>query len=225
MSWASRTAEEIRAALPDLAVAGRAEHERAYLKSELRHLGVPVPAIRAVVRRVVGVPPDHDAGIELVEALWDEEEPVHEHRMAAVMVLERIELEAEDLPLVERMLRSAGTWALVDGIAPRPLAALADADPTVDRAVARWAGDDDPWMRRSAVLRHLLPLREGRGSLAAFGEVADPLLEDREFFVRKAIGWVLRDASKRDPGGVRDWVEPRKDRMAGLTLREATKYL
>lgn len=227
VTWAERTAGEIRSRLPALAVEGRAEHERGYLKSDLHHLGVPVPAIRATVVAALRASPapDHDAGVGLVVALWDGEPAVHEHRMAAAMVLGRIELDDGDLPLVERMLRTSKTWALVDTIAPRPLASLADAHPSVDRVVTGWAGDEDVWIRRSALLRHLVPLREGRGDLAAFGAVADPLLADREFFVRKAIGWVLREASKRDPDGVRAWVEPRRDRMAGLTYREATKHL
>lgn len=229
MTWAPRAAEAIDAGLAERATPERAEHERAYLKSDLHHVGVTVPGIRATVKQVLAndPPPDDRALVGLASTLWDEPagDPVHERRMAAALVLERADLASSDLVLLERMLREARTWAIVDTIAPRSLAELADRSPDVDAAVAGWASDADVWIRRSALLRHLIPLREGRGSLEAFGAVADPLLEDREFFVRKAIGWVLRDASRRDPEGVATWIAPRAHRMSGLTFREATRRL
>ncbi len=91
--------------------------------------------------------------------------------------------------------------------------------------VDRWARDADFWLRRSALLVHLLPLREGRGSLERFAHHADAMLEDTEFFVRKAIGWVLRDASRRDSDRVAAWLLPRAARASGVTLREAVKHL
>ncbi len=51
------------------------------------------------------------------------------------------------------------------------------------------------------------------------------MLEEREFFIRKAIGWVLREAGKRNPDQVTAWLEPRLDRASDLTIREAVKYL
>lgn len=94
-----------------------------------------------------------------------------------------------------------------------------------DPVVRRWAGDEDHWLRRAALLAHLPGLRRGEGDWARFGELADGMLEEREFFVRKAIGWVLRETAKRRPEQVADWLEPRACRAAGLTVREAVKHL
>lgn len=58
-----------------------------------------------------------------------------------------------------------------------------------------------------------------------FFRYADQLLEEREFFIRKAIGWDLRDIGRKRPDLVRDWLSPRTDRVSGVTLREAVKYL
>jgi 3-methyladenine DNA glycosylase AlkD len=113
----------------------------------------------------------------------------------------------------------------VDGLAANVAGALVERFPALERKLDRWADDGDFWMRRSALLAHLVALREGRGDLARFGRRAEALLGDREFFVRKAIGWVLRDASRRDPEGVSRWLLPRAARASGLTLREATKHL
>jgi 3-methyladenine DNA glycosylase AlkD len=92
-------------------------------------------------------------------------------------------------------------------------------DPTLDR----WVEDDDFWMRRAALLTHLIPLRHQRGDWPRFCRYADELLADREFFVAKAIGWVLRDTARRRPNLVLDWVEPRGTRMQSVTFREVLK--
>ena len=54
---------------------------------------------------------------------------------------------------------------------------------------------------------------------------ADSMLEEKEFFIRKAIGWILREMSKKRPELVADWVIARKSRMSGLTLREAVRRM
>jgi 3-methyladenine DNA glycosylase AlkD len=72
----------------------------------------------------------------------------------------------------------------------------------------------------------LLPaLRRGGGDCARFSRYAHSMLGQREFFIRKAIGWVLREVSKKRPQLVRDWLRPRRARLSGVTLREAVKYL
>lgn len=51
------------------------------------------------------------------------------------------------------------------------------------------------------------------------------MLEEKEFFIRKAIGWVLRDTAKKRPELVFDWLLPRAHRASGVTIREAVKHL
>ena len=88
-----------------------------------------------------------------------------------------------------------------------------------------WAKDDDFWIRRSALLALLLPLRRGEGDWRRFVRYADGMLDEREFFIRKAIGWILRETSKRSPKRVADFLELRLARTSGVTFREAVKYL
>jgi 3-methyladenine DNA glycosylase AlkD len=144
-----------------------------------------------------------------------------------ILVVERAaELEPRHLGVLERLLRDSYTWALVDEIAPRLVGPLLTRHPRkVGRIVDRWARDPDFWIRRAAILSLLLPMRGGEGDWKRFERYADPLLEDREFFIRKAIGWVLREAAKREPGRVAAFVESRAARLSGVTWREATRKL
>lgn len=205
----------------------RAIRERQYLKSDLRHQGASVPAVRAAVRAAVPrrSRPDHDLVVAVVEDLWAE--PVHERRLAACALLaDHPEvLTADDLPLVERLLREARTWALVDVLAPDVVGPMLRADPAIGATLDRWAGDDDRWLRRASILALLRPLRAGDGDWDRFCRTADRLWEDPEFFVRKALGWVLRDTGRRRPDLVFDWLLPRAATASGVTIREAVKPL
>ncbi len=164
--------------------------------------------------------------IGLVEQLWAS--GVFDQRLAAALLLDRHArvIRATDLPWLTSLIRDAGTWALVDLLVPRPLAA-ADADDPVKttEVLDGWSRDEDFWLRRAAILAHLVGLRAGAGDWERFARYADQLLADREFFVRKAIGWVLRDAGRRDPKRVAAWVAARTDRISAVALREAVKPL
>jgi 3-methyladenine DNA glycosylase AlkD len=206
---------------------GRAEHEKRYLKSELRHYGAPVPEIRRIVRAaladVQGLRGEDVRA--LVEALWGR--GVHDLRMAAVEILD-LEcdlLEPSDGELVERLIRESKTWALVDGLAANVAGSLVQWFPELEATLDRWAADDDFWVRRSALLALVRPLRRGEGDFERFARYADAMLDEREFFIRKAIGWVLRETGKSRPELVHAWLEPRAARASGVTIREAVKYL
>jgi 3-methyladenine DNA glycosylase AlkD len=214
-------------ALRAVGTAERAAQEKRYLKSELEFLGVTVPEMRRVVTGAVRGHPGLDAAgmVAWAVALWGE--PVHERRMAAVEILTTAapRLGAADLAVTERLVRQSGTWALVDGLAANVAGQIALRDPRSWPVIDRWAVDADFWVRRSALLALLLGIRRGQPDLARFTRYAEPMLAEREFFIRKAIGWVLREISKRDPAWVASWTELHLAEMSGVTFREAVRRL
>jgi 3-methyladenine DNA glycosylase AlkD len=146
--------------------------------------------------------------------------------MAAVMLLEicaRL-LGPDDLGLIESMIRGSLTWAYVDDLAGHAAGSLLFTYPELAPRIDAWSVDGIFWVRRSALLAQLIPLKQG-ASFDTFAGYADAMLEEKEFFIRKAIGWVLRETSKRRPEEVYRWVLPRAGRASGVTLREAVKYL
>jgi 3-methyladenine DNA glycosylase AlkD len=205
----------------------RAPAEKAYLKSDLEFLGVGLPAMRQIVRAVKRLHGglDRERLVALVSILW--KTPVFERRMAAVLLLEAFEplLQPADIALLERLIRQSKTWAFVDELAIVITGPLVERSPELLRVLDRWAQDDDFWVRRSAMLALLRPLRRGKGDFRRFARYADRMLEEREFFIRKSIGWVLREAGKPQPDRVYAWLLPRAARASGVTVREAVKYL
>jgi len=216
-------AESLRAA----GDSGRAVQEKRYLKSELEFYGVPVPGLRRAVRAAArGYPGlDREALVAWAVALW--REPVHERRMAAVEVLGLAvrQLRADDLATVESLIREARTWALVDSLAGQIAGTIALRDPLGWPRIDGWATDADFWVRRSAMLALLPGIRSGQPDLARFERYAIPMLTEKEFFIRKAIGWVAREVSKRDPAWVAAWTADHVTKMSGVTFREATRRL
>jgi 3-methyladenine DNA glycosylase AlkD len=217
----------IEAALAERGTAERAAGAKAYLKSELDFFGVDAKGVRATAREVFERHPDlgHDDLVRLVRALW--RRPSFDAKAVAVGLLERRPdlLGPDDLGLVDELLRQSGTWALVDWLCTKVAAPLVERDPALKRTLKAWARDDDFWLRRSSMLSLLPALRRGEGDFELFSRFASRMVEEGEFFIRKAIGWVLRDTSKKRPALAYEFLSAYIDRVSGLTLREGSKYL
>jgi 3-methyladenine DNA glycosylase AlkD len=212
--------------LKAVGTAARAEGEKRYLRSELEHVGVTVwenrRIVKAFARAEQGLP--HAQLLELVAALWSR--PVFDCRLTAALLLESYSdhLDPADLPRLQALIRDSHTWALVDLLAGDVLADVLANHPDAAAEIDPWAEDPDFWVRRAALLSNLGDARAGR-PLERFFSYADSMLGEREFFIRKAIGWVLREAGKRQPDAVYDWLAPRIERASGVTVREAVKYV
>jgi 3-methyladenine DNA glycosylase AlkD len=224
---AEAAASQVVAVLLPLADAQRARQAKRYLKSDLDFLGVGVPAIRSAVTDVARSHRelDRDGALAWARALW--REPVHERRTAAIEILRWYtrHLLPADLALVEAWVREAHGWAYVDPLAGNiagPVALLhPDAWPRIDG----WATDEDFWVRRSALLTLLPGIRRGGLDRERFERYATPMLAEKEFFIRKAIGWVLRETAKKNPAYVAAWTRGHLDQMSGVTFTEAVRRL
>lgn len=217
--------DALRRALEATASPARAEHERAYLKSDLTFLGAGVPAIRQVARDYRKAHGDLTrAELEaLASSLWGTR--VHELRSLAIALLELYpkRLEVSDLAWIEPLLRDSRTWALVDWLSIKVIGPLVAGSSQEGAILEAWSEDEDFWVRRASLLAQLDRLKVGAGDFAFFETLAAKMVDEREFFIRKAIGWVLREVAKRHPEWTCGFL--RRHRVAGLTLREATRSL
>jgi 3-methyladenine DNA glycosylase AlkD len=226
---AARIAADVIAA--DVIAAGspqRAASARDYLKLTMEFSGTAVPEIRRIVATWRRARPDltRTELTALAAALWDR--PVFEGKLAAAVLLvdRRALLRPADAAFIEQLLRTSGTWALVDTLAADVMGSLVERFPDLLTTLDRWSTDDDFWIRRSALLALLVPLRRGDPAhFERFAGYADAMLAEREFFIRKAIGWVLRETGKRQPDLVATWLRARTAGVSGVTIREAVKWL
>lgn len=219
---------DIHTELKKLSDPARAEGEKKYLKSPMKHYGVTVPQLHKIARAWVKENSDMPIGavVKFTDALWDS--GYHEERWLAtdILIERREDLTLHHLAAVEQRVRTAIGWAQLDDIAAWLVGTLYEKDRDKMEGVLRtWITDDNVWVRRAALLAQLVPLREGRGDFLLFTELAVPLLGEKDFFIRKAIGWVLRERVKKVPLDTFGFVQKYRSRMSGLSYREATRKL
>ena len=230
-----RNAEELIGSLRQLGSPDRAEQEKRYLKSELDFLGVGVPEVRRVVTAAVRRQPGlrRDQTLAWTRALWGDAQcgdatarPFEARLAAAELLRARVpDLTADDLPAIAGLIREAAGWALVDVLSGDVAGRIAVAHPDGWRHIDQWAKDRDFWLRRSALLALLPGIRAGQPDLDRIDRYASAMLTETEFFVRKAIGWVIRELSKKDPDYVIAWTGRHLATMSGVTFREAVRRL
>jgi 3-methyladenine DNA glycosylase AlkD len=201
--------------------------EKAYLKSDLRFWGTSQDSIRTAVREYCDAHRDLSRADlrAIAETLYATD--VHELRAAAVGVLERERetLDDRDMPWLIALVRKSKSWAYVDWIAPKVIGDVIARDPRTRKRLAGWAKDEDFWVRRTALLAEHDALRAGGGDFVLWSRLAASMLDEREFFIRKAIGWVLREVSKRRPELTYAFLRKHRDRVSRLSLLEGAKYL
>ncbi|MFN8167276.1 MAG: DNA alkylation repair protein [Candidatus Nanopelagicales bacterium] len=219
----------VRRTLAEAADPERAPAMQAYMKSAMPFLGVAKPERTAALRPVLAAHPPADRATweATVRALYDEAAYREERYAALALLVVRPSRPWHDtglVPLVEHLVTTGAWWDLVDEVAGRTVAPLHRADPEgMAPVIRRWARHDDLWLRRTAVLSQLGSKEATDRDLLA--EVVDANAASPEFFLRKAIGWALRDLAHRDPDWVRSFLAERGDALSPLSRREAAKHL
>jgi 3-methyladenine DNA glycosylase AlkD len=216
----------IRKALQEEADPARGAGAQAYLKSAIPSLGVRVPEVRRLTLAAAAAHP-FDSLEQLratVLELW-RGATVREERYAAID-LTGLRMAARDLqmlPLYEEIIRTGAWWDLVDGVAPRIGVLLKAHRPAITAVLRGWGRDGDFWIRRASITAQLKAKADTDRDLLR--EVIEANLADPEFFIRKAIGWALREFGKTDPEWVRAFVAEHGEGLSPLSRREALRNL
>lgn len=217
----------VEQALTPLADASRAVQMKAYLLDQFEFLGLPAPVRRQAVKGIGKVKwQTADDLLAAAELLW--QKPQREYRYTAVDLLRKHSsmLSVNDLPALQDLLLRDAWWETVDGLSTAiaevmHAAVLQKSNAAV--AMDAWLKHPSHWVRRSAML-HQLGWRLDTDTTRLFG-YAQQLADEKEFFIRKAIGWALRDYARWNPQAVTNFVAQHRTNLSGLTVREAAKHL
>jgi 3-methyladenine DNA glycosylase AlkD len=209
----------VRAGLAARARPDKAPDVQAYLKSAMPLYGVPRAGHREIARGLPALE-GFEAWRSFVLELWRGAERREERYVALdVIALPRYRAfrTMDALPLYEELIVTGAWWDLVDPIATRRLEELW---PDVVPVLREWSVSEDLWLRRSAILAQVH--RKAQTDFALLAELIEPNRGDREFFIRKAIGWALREFAKTDPEAVAAYCDAHE--LSGLSRREALKH-
>ena len=219
----------IREKLREVADPARAPGMRAYMKSEMPYLGVSAVPLRRVCRDLFNglAWDDAEAWQADVLAIWRRAEFREERHAAIELTGLRVARPFHDLstlPMYEEMIVTGAWWDYVDIIAAHRLSAILQRQgAAMKREMLGWSTNANMWKRRSAILCQLKAKEQT--DLEFLYACIEPSLDSQEFFLRKAIGWALRQYAWTDPEEVRRYVARNKERLSGLSRREALKNI
>ena len=218
---------QIDAALRPLADLAQAVPMRAYMLDQFAFLGIRASPRRQALRGLAQLSAWTAADLlSVAEALWDL--PEREFQYAAVDLLAKHhrQLELASLPRLLQLVQRHAWWDTVDGLAGVVGDILLRAhirQPEVQHQMDDWLGHPSLWVRRVAML-HQLGWKVQTDQARLF-RYALALAPETEFFIRKAIGWALRDHARSQPEAVRAFLMAHAHVFSGLTRREAGKHL
>ena len=224
----SALAKAMRSGLAAAANPERAPGMQAYMKSEMPYRGVSAPEMRALAKRVLAEHPlssCYEWRAAVLE-LWREARFREERYAAMELIGHRGQRDCRTpavLPMYEELITTGAWWDYVDEVAHH-VADLLRKYPDEMRPVMRsWSTDGSLWKRRVSIICQISFKKDT--DLELLYANIEPNVAERNFFIRKAIGWALRAYAWTDPKEVARYVAANESRLSGLSRREALKNI
>ncbi|MGI6360945.1 MAG: DNA alkylation repair protein [Bacillota bacterium] len=196
----------------------------AHMQNKFSFLGVSTPERKRICRPFFSLAKANREEIdwEFVKLCW--QKPEREYQYVAINYLSVMQehLTAADLPKLKELLVEKSWWDTIDGLV-RLVGGIAAAYPEVKEELLAWSLDDNSWLRRAAIDHQLNRKKDTDTELLE--QIIVNNLDQRDFFINKAIGWSLREYSKVDPQWVRKFIRRYHEKMSKLSIIEGSKYL
>lgn len=217
--------KQVRAELAAAADPAKAPKMQAYMKSAMPYHGVPSPVFTKLARALLREHPVRDAAVWRRDALalWRGAK-FREERYFAISLTGDARARAFQtpaaMPMYEEMIVDGAWWDYVDAIAIHRVGPIFDGHRNVMRKqMLRWSRCGDMWKRRTSIICQVA--LKDRIDLEMLYACIEPSLDSKEFFLRKAIGWALRQHAWRDPEEVQRYIVEHEARLSPLSKREA----
>lgn len=202
---------------------------QAYMKSAMPYHGVSAPLLREACKKIFAQLelPSRAIWRSRVLDLWRGATHREERYVAIALTGEKRAAEFQTpavMPLYEEIIVSGAWWDYVDGVASHRVGPILRNHPAAMRKkMLAWSESENIWKRRTSIICQLGFKRNT--DLELLYACIEPSLDSSEFFLRKAIGWALRQLAWTDPAEVKRYVRRNKDRLSGLSYREALKNI
>lgn len=203
----------------------KAPQMQAYMKTDQPFYGVQSKPRKQIFRDAIKKYPitsREDWELIILE-LWN---GTHREEMyQALEVAERYKIYHDEAAwsLFEKLLRSATNWDTVDWLSSNLIGRLVDNYRHFEKELWKWTEDNNFWVRRASLLAHLK--HKEKTNIKLLSQTILKLAYEKEFFIRKAIGWVLRQYSYTNPNWVLQFVKNHEEKLSGLSKREALKTI
>ena len=196
---------------------------KAYMKNKFEFLGIKTP-LRRELEKPFFKKLDKNSPIdrEFVKSLWKEEYREFQYLGVDYLIKEKKKLQQDDIHFIKELIINKSWWDTIDLIASHLVGEICQKYPElIDEYILKWSQDKNIWLRRTAILFQL-KYKENTNT-----EVLEKVIlnnnKDNEFFIDKAIGWVLREYSKSNKEWVSNFIV--SNNLSKLSIKEGSKYL
>lgn len=201
----------------------RAMKMSAYMRNHFLFLGIPSPKRKALCKEFFKEGKNEKQVDWLfIEACWKQSCREYQYVAVDYLLLMKKSLTVMDIPRIKEFVMSKSWWDTVDGLSGA-VGEIALSYPEVNETMLAWSTDENLWVRRIAIIHQLG--RKEKTNPALLEQIIQNNLGQTEFFINKAIGWSLRQYSKTDFQWVSEFIEKYREKLAPLSIREASKYL
>ena len=194
-----------------------------YMLNKFEYIGIKTPERRKIFKNFFKEYKNEEKiDWEFVNKCWENKYREFQYIAADYLKNMKDKLTRDDIPKLKQLILKKSWWDTIDNL-DMTIGALALKDSNVNKILLEWSIDENIWLRRIAIDHQLL--RKEKTNTELLEKVLENNLGQAEFFINKSIGWALRDYSKTNPEWVKNFIEENKEKMAKLSIKEASKYL
>ena len=194
-----------------------------YMLNKFEYIGIKTPERREIFKNFFKEYKNKEKiDWEFVNKCWENKYREFQYVGADYLKNVKDKLTIDDIPKLKQLVLEKSWWDTIDNL-DMTIGALALKDSNVNKILLEWSLDENIWLRRIAIDHQLL--RKEKTNAELLEKILKNNLGQAEFFINKAIGWALRDYSKTNPEWVKNFIEENKEKMAKLSIKEASKYL
>ena len=210
-------------AFTDNADAEQAIKMSAYMRDQFPYLGIPTPKRRELSKAFLAeMKKGKCIDWAFVRECWNMAAREFQYLAMDYLLAIKNRLTSADIPAIREIAINKSWWDTIDGL-DMIVGNIAWQFPDVNKILLMWSIDENIWLRRIAIDHQLV--RKEKTDTALLETIIKNNFGQTEFFINKAIGWSLRDYSKTNPTWVRDFINKYSDKLAPLSIKEASKYI
>ncbi|WP_369712086.1 DNA alkylation repair protein [Leptotrichia sp. HSP-342] len=193
-----------------------------YMLNKFEYIGIKTPERRKIFKNFFKEYKNEEKiDWEFVNKCWENKYREFQYVGADYLKNMKDKLTIDDIPKLKQLILKKSWWDTIDNL-DMTIGALALKDSNVNKILIEWSLDENTWLRRIAIDHQLL--RKEKTNTELLEKILKNNLGQTKFFINKAIGWALRDYSKTNPKWVKNFIEKNKEKMAKLSIKEASKY-
>jgi len=200
-----------------------ARKQSAYMRNLFPFLGLTKPQRELLEKQLIKKELDLSMLKSILARLWEKEEREFQYTALCLSLRHKKIWTPATLSTFESMIRNKSWWDTVDVLAANHVGLLVKTHLQLVKTMDKWIADPYLWIRRTALLFQLRWKKETDEE--RLFEYCKRTMHEKDFFIRKAIGWALREYSKTHPKAVEKFIDAHRAQLSNLSIREGSKYL